>query len=189
MRFSWFIARRIIGQRAHRSSVSGPIITIGIIAIALGVITMLIALGTGVGLQNKIGEKVASFSGHIRVTSLENSQGLETKKPIKDVSLLTKNIFALPNTKAVQSVAYVPGVVLNNQAFDGIIFKGIDDSFQMDFFSFFGGTTDLTKPKTDQLWMSHELAKKLSLSIGDRVPLYFAADLANRPKRRTCTLV
>ena len=141
MRFSWFIARRIIGQRAHRSSVSGPIITIGIIAIALGVITMLIALGTGVGLQNKIGEKVASFSGHIRVTSLENSQGLETKKPIKDVSLLTKNIFALPNTKAVQSVAYVPGVVLNNQAFDGIIFKGIDDSFQMDFFSFFGGTT------------------------------------------------
>lgn len=189
MRFSWFIARRIIGQRAHRSSVSGPIITIGIIAIALGVITMLIALGTGVGLQNKIGEKVASFSGHIRVTSLENSQGLETKKPIKDVSLLTKNIFALPNTKAVQSVAYVPGVVLNNQAFDGIIFKGIDDSFQMDFFSFFGGTTDLTKPKTDQLWMSHELAKKLSLSIGDRVPLYFAADSAKLPKRRTCTLV
>ena len=59
MRFTWFIARRIIGQRSHRSNVSGPIITIGIIAIALGVITMLIALGTGVGLKNKIGDKVA----------------------------------------------------------------------------------------------------------------------------------
>ena len=58
MRFTWFIARRIIGQRSYRSSVSGPIITIGITAIALGVITMFIALGTGVGLQQKIGQKV-----------------------------------------------------------------------------------------------------------------------------------
>ena len=137
MRFSWFIARRIIGQRAYKSSVSGPIITIGIIAIALGVITMLIALGTGVGLQKKIGDKVASFSGHIRVTALENSQGLETQKPLDDTEILRSTILKLPNAKAVQAVAYVPGVVLHKEAFDGIVFKGIDDSFQFDFFSFF----------------------------------------------------
>ena len=40
--FTWFIAKRIIGNRKHKRSVSGPIISIGIIAIALGVILSLI---------------------------------------------------------------------------------------------------------------------------------------------------
>ena len=88
MRFTWFIARRIIGQRSHSSRVSGPIITIGIIAIALGLITMLIAIGTGVGLQQKIGEKVAAFNWHIRVTTLENSQLQETLTPLKDAQTI-----------------------------------------------------------------------------------------------------
>jgi lipoprotein-releasing system permease protein len=189
VRFSWFIARRIIGQRAYKSSVSGPIITIGIIAIALGVITMLIALGTGVGLQKKIGDKVASFSGHIRVTALENSQGLETQKPLDDTEILRSTILKLPNAKAVQAVAYVPGVVLHKEAFDGIVFKGIDDSFQFDFFSFFAEADSLSVPASNQIWMSHNLAQKLSLAVGERVPLYFASDAGALPKRRTCTLV
>ena len=129
MRFTWFIARRIIGQRSHRSNVSGPIITIGIIAIALGVVTMLIALGTGVGLQKRIGNKVAAFSGHIRVTSLENSQRLETQTQLDDALLIQQKLLKHPNISSVQSVAYVPGVILNETNFDGIVFKGIDSSF------------------------------------------------------------
>ncbi len=189
MRFSWFIARRIIGQRAYKSSVSGPIIRIGIIAIALGVITMLIALGTGVGMQKNIGDKVASFSGHIRVSALENSQGIQTQKPLDAAGIMRNNILKLPNTKAVQSVAYVPGVVLYKDAFDGIVFKGIDSSFQVEFFSFFATADSLSIPTADQLWMSHKLAQKLSLQLGERVPLYFASDASTLPKRRTCTLV
>ena len=81
MGFTWFIAKRIIKNRKHKRSASGPIISIGIIAIALGVITMLIALGTGVGLKNKIGDKVAAFSGHVRVTALGNSQSHASPPP------------------------------------------------------------------------------------------------------------
>lgn len=136
MGFTWFIAKRIIGNRKHKNSVSGPIISIGIIAIALGVITMLIALGTGVGLKNKIGDKVAAFSGHIRVTALGNSQHQETLKPLNNAITYYNQLQQLPNTAAIQSVAYVPGVILNNTAFDGIVFKGIDENFNTDFFSF-----------------------------------------------------
>ena len=189
MRFTWFIARRIIGQRSHRSSVSGPIITIGIIAIALGVITMLIAIGTGVGLQNKIGQKVAAFSGHIRVTTLENSQQQETLKPLEEAQTIQTTLQNQANVSAVQSVAYVPGVILNQNAFDGIIFKGIDDSFNPEFFSFFGDSEKILVLGAQDIWISTDLANKLALTIGDRVPLYFASEETAMPKRRSCNVV
>ena len=189
MRFTWFIARRIIGQRSHRSSVSGPIISIGIIAIALGVITMLIALGTGIGLKNKIGDKVAAFSGHIRITTLENSQRLETLNPLTNTDDIREAIIQQPFVASTQAVAYVPGVILNQQAFDGIVFKGIDASFNQDFLSFFGIKDTIISIQKNDIWISSDIAKKLSLHIGDRVPLYFASEQTAIPKRRTCTVV
>ena len=188
MRFTWFIARRIIGQRSHRSNVSGPIITIGIIAIALGVITMLIAIGTGVGLQQKIGQKVAAFSGHIRVTTLDNSQRQETLKPLQNAQTIQTSLQQQANLSAVQSVAYVPGVILNQNAFDGIVFKGIDDSFNPEFFTFFADSEKTSALGVQDIWISTELAKKLSLVIGDRVPLYFASEETTMPKRRSCNV-
>ncbi|MDA0779675.1 MAG: ABC transporter permease [Bacteroidetes bacterium] len=188
MRFTWFIARRIIGQRSHRSSVSGPIITIGIIAIALGLITMLIAIGTGVGLQQKIGEKVAAFNGHIRVTTLENSQRQETLTPLKDAQTIQTTLQQQANVSAVQSVAYVPGVILNQNAFDGIVFKGIDNSFSPEFFTFFGDSEYVSALGAQDIWISIDLAKKLALTIGDRVSLYFASEETAMPKRRSCSV-
>ena len=189
MSFTWFIAKRTIGNRKHNRSVSGPIISIGVIAIALGVITMLIALGTGVGLKNEIGEKVAAFSGHIRLTALGNSQHQETLKPLDNAIAYQNQLHQLPNTLAIQSVAYVPGVILNNTAFDGIIYKGIDENFNTNFFSFFGIADTIALPTKNDIWISSELAKKLTLKVGDRVPIYFASSQTSMHKRRSCTII
>jgi len=187
--FTWFIAKRIIKNRKHKQSASGPIISIGIIAIALGVITMLIALGTGVGLKNKIGDKVAAFSGHVRVTALGNSQSQETLKPLGNAIAFQDQLQQLPNTIAAQPVAYVPGVILNNTAFDGVVFKGIDADFNSNFFSFFGMSDAIALPTKNDIWISGQLAKKLSLKIGDRVPIYFASSQTTMPKRRSCNII
>ena len=187
--FTWFIAKRIIKNRKHKQSASGPIISIGIIAIALGVITMLIALGTGVGLKNKIGDKVAAFSGHVRVTALGNSQSQKTLKPLGNAIAFQDQLQQLPNTIAAQPVAYVPGVILNNTAFDGVVFKGIDADFNSDFFSFFGMSNAIALPTKNDIWISGQLAKKLSLKVGDRVPIYFASSQTTMPKRRSCNII
>ena len=65
MNFELFIAKRIIAAKQYKSSVSSPIIKIAVLAIALGMIMMLIAVAAGIGLQQKIQEKVAAFNGHI----------------------------------------------------------------------------------------------------------------------------
>ena len=54
MNYELFIAKRIIDAKQDKSSISSPIIKIAIIAIALGIIIMMIAVATSVGLKHKI---------------------------------------------------------------------------------------------------------------------------------------
>ena len=53
MNFEYFIAKRIVSAREYKNSISSPIIKIAIVSIAIGFITMLISIATGVGLQKK----------------------------------------------------------------------------------------------------------------------------------------
>ena len=69
MKFEFFLAKRIISAKAYKSSISAPIIKIGIVAIALSVIVMLISISTGIGLQNEIRDKVSAFNGHIKISN------------------------------------------------------------------------------------------------------------------------
>ena len=82
MNFELFIAKRIIGNKAYKSSVSAPIIKIGIAAIAIGIIVMLIAIATGLGLQQKIRDKVVAFNGHIEITNYDTNASDESQVPI-----------------------------------------------------------------------------------------------------------
>lgn len=73
LNYELFIAKRLIASKQYKSSISSPIIKIAILAIALGIIIMMIAIGTGVGMQEKIREKVSGFNGHIQISNLEIS--------------------------------------------------------------------------------------------------------------------
>ncbi len=63
MNLEFFIAKRLISAKQHKSSISAPIIKIAIVAIAIGVIMMLVAFATGIGLQQKIRGKNVGFYG------------------------------------------------------------------------------------------------------------------------------
>ena len=54
LNYEFFIAKKIIRSKSYKSSISSPIIKIGVTAIAIGIIVMLISIATGVGLQKKI---------------------------------------------------------------------------------------------------------------------------------------
>jgi len=73
LNYELFIAKRLIAAKQHKSSISSPIIKIAIVAISLGIIIMMIAIATGVGLQEKIREKISGFNGHIQITNFDNN--------------------------------------------------------------------------------------------------------------------
>jgi len=61
LNFAYFIAQRLVKEKTFSKSISAPIIRIAIIAIALGMVMMLISIATGIGLQRKIREKIARY--------------------------------------------------------------------------------------------------------------------------------
>jgi lipoprotein-releasing system permease protein len=71
--FEYFIAKRLITVRDYKSSISAPIINIAIAAIAIGIIMMMVSVATGIGLQEKIREKIAAFNGHIVIANFDSN--------------------------------------------------------------------------------------------------------------------
>ena len=82
MNYEYFIAKRIIAAKQYKSSISSPIIKIAIIAITIGIVIMMIAISTGIGLQQKIREKLSGFNGHIQITNFDNNSSEITLQPI-----------------------------------------------------------------------------------------------------------
>ena len=87
MNFEFFIARRMRSSSTSESTVSGRIIKISITAIALGMVMMLIALGTSLGLQKEIKAKTIALSGDIRIAPFENNNSSISITPIDTLEL------------------------------------------------------------------------------------------------------
>ncbi|MEZ4793669.1 MAG: ABC transporter permease, partial [Gelidibacter sp.] len=104
MNYEFFIAKRIIGNKAYKSSVSAPIIKIGIAAIAIGIIVMLIAIATGIGLQKKIRDKVVAFNGHVIITNFDTNVSDESEVPIS----IKQDFY--PKFSSVDGVAHIQAV-------------------------------------------------------------------------------
>ena len=111
MKLEYFIAKRIIKAKTYKSSVSGPIIKIGITAIALGITMMLVAVATGTGLQIKVREKLAAFNGHILISNFDNN--------VSEVSLnpISKNCDFYPNFTSVKEVVHIQAVAKKRESF------------------------------------------------------------------------
>ena len=82
MNLEYFIAKRLVTAKSHKSSVSSPIIKIAIIAIAISVIMMIMSIATGIGLQNKIRDKISMFNGHVIIENHDDNQSQVSVKPI-----------------------------------------------------------------------------------------------------------
>ncbi len=125
MNFELFIAKRIIGNKTYKSSVSAPIIKIGIAAIAIGIVVMLIAIATGFGLQQKIRDKVVAFNGHIEITNYDTNASDESQTPISINQEFYPKFQTIEGIKYVQGVATKFGIIRTETDFEGVVVKGV----------------------------------------------------------------
>ena len=121
MNFEYFISKRLISAKDYKSSISAPIIKIAVTAIAVGVIMMLIAVATGVGLEQKIRDKIAAFNGHIIINNLNNNNSQETQKPISTDQDFYPKFTTVEGIDHIQGVATKYGIIRTA----GIICKNI----------------------------------------------------------------
>ncbi|MGJ5642312.1 ABC transporter permease [Formosa sp. S-31] len=184
MNFEYFLAKRIIGSKAYKSSVSAPIIKIGIAAITIGLVVMMIAIATGIGLQQKIRDKVVAFNGHITISNFDSNNSQESGVPISKDQEFYPEFKSVSGINHIQAVATKFGVIRTATDFEGIILKGVGKDYDWHYFKEFvtaGRLPDFTKERNEEILMSQYLANKMGFTVGDRVNTYFIKDNTNKP--------
>ena len=183
MNLEYFIAKRLITARDHKSSISAPIIKIAIAAIAIGMIMMIISVATGIGLQQKIRQKVAAFNGHIIITNYDENQSQLSLTPIsthQDFYPKFKNVEGINH---VQAVATKSGIIRTETAFEGIIFKGVGKEYRWDNLKEYlvsGKLPNLNNQLNDEVLISEFLANRLNLKVGDKFNTFFMKEDSNQ---------
>ena len=179
MNYEFFIAKRIIGSKSYKSSVSAPIIKIGITAIAVGIIVMLIAIATGIGLQKKVREKVIAFNGHLTINNYDSNISNESEFPVSTTQNFYPNFNTIEGVKHIQAVATKFGVIRTETDFEGTVLKGVGQDYNWSYLEDFlveGNLPDYSNELHNEVLISSYLSNRLSFKVGDSFQMVFGKE-------------
>ncbi|MGE5943619.1 MAG: ABC transporter permease [Flavobacteriales bacterium] len=179
MNYEYFIAKRIIGSKAYKSSISAPIIKIGIAAIAIGIVVMMVAIATGIGLQQKIRDKVVAFNGHVTITNYDSNNSQESVFPISTKQDFYPEFKSVEGVRHIQAVATKFGVIRTETDFEGLVLKGVGGDYDWSYFKDFlveGRVPDYTQKRNEDVLMSQYVANRLGFKVGDTFQMFFKKD-------------
>jgi len=176
LKLEYFIAKRLITAKDHKSSISAPIIKIAITAIALGMIMMIVSIATGRGLQQKIRQKVSAFNGHIVISGYNDNNSDVSTTPISIYQNFYPKFKTVDGITHVQAIASKAGIIRTENAFEPIIFKGVGKDYQADGLKEYldqGRMPELKSNLNEEVLISKYLCKRLGLKLGDKFVTYF----------------
>ncbi len=174
MSFESFIASRFLPKDSN--TYSGPLVGIATYSIALGVLVMVMAVCILRGFQGEIRQKVVGFGSHIVVTTYATGGAYE-ETPISTLRPEVSRILGTPGVRHLNFFANKGGMIKTEDQIHGIIFKGVDSSYDTSFFAsnlVEGRLFDFPGEKpSNQVIISQTVANKLHLAVGDKMRTYF----------------
>ena len=142
---------------------------IAITAIALGIVMMIIAVATGVGLQHKIRDKVSAFNGQIIISSFTGNESDVSTEPINLNQKFYPKFKTVSGINHIQAVITKAGMIRTETAFEGIIFKGVGKDFlwkNIEDFIVKGTIPNVNNQLNNEVVISQFLANRLKLNVG-----------------------
>jgi len=176
LNYEYFLAKRIIGNKSYKSSVSAPIIKIGIVAIAISIIVMLIAIATGIGLEYKIRDKAVAFNGHISISNFDSNESEGAQVPISKNQDFYPEFNTVSGVSHIQAVANKFGIIRTNTDFEGLFLKGVGSDYDWRYFKDFlveGRLPVYTQKYSSEVLISTYLADRLGFVVGDSFQMFF----------------
>ncbi|MBS9523087.1 ABC transporter permease [Litoribacter ruber] len=177
MNLSYFIAKRISFKRT--GGFTGTIHNIAVASISIGLAILLIAFLILGGFRHVIAEKVFSFTGHYQVHRFSAGNILDDTPTSKN-SQFYNNYQDIPYISHVQEFAQKPGLLKGDEEVEGVILKGVGESYDVATFS-----TSLKEGRfinfddqaaSNEILISRTISNKLLLAVGDKITMYFVQD-------------
>ena len=184
MNFEFFIAKRLISAKSYKSSVSAPIIKIGIAAIAISMIVMLVAVAVSIGLQHKIRDKAVAFNGHITISNFDSNTSQGAQVPIALDQTFYPEFSSVDGINHIQAVAHKFGIIRTATDFEGLFVKGVGEDYNWRYFEDFlieGRLPNYSNTYSEEVLISEYLSRRLHLKVGQTFQMYFLKSDASRP--------
>ena len=193
MNLEHFIAKRLIAAKDHKSSISAPIIKIAIAAIAIGIVMMIVSIATGIGLQQKIRQKVSAFNGHIIISNFNGNESDGSIEPVSTNQKFYPKFNAVEGINHIQAVATKLGIIRTETDFEGITFKGVGKDYKWEYLEEYlieGRLPKLKSNLNEEVLISQYLANRLKLKLNDSFNTFFLNEGDNKlPKSRRFKIV
>jgi len=183
LNLEYFIAKRLITAKDYKSSISAPIIKIAISAIAIGMVMMIVSVATGIGLQQKIREKISAFNGQIIIANYDSNQSEVTLVPISKNQEFYPKFNSVEGVSHIQAVASKAGIIRTVDAFEGVVFKGVGVDYKWDNIKEYlvsGRLPNLAEKINSEVLISQFLANRLRLNVGDEFNTFFMKEGQNK---------
>lgn len=179
MNVEFFIAKRLSGSKDRVNSISGPIVSVAITGIALGMVVMIVSIAIVTGFKAEIRSKVFGFGAHLQILNYDSNVSYETK-PISKKQDFLPGLKRNPGIRHIQSFATKAGIIKTGKDIEGVVVKGIGSDFDWSFFNqyFVSGKSFQVRDtaKSDLAVISKSLASRLKLKTGDKLPMFFIQD-------------
>ncbi|MDA9907387.1 ABC transporter permease [Flavobacteriaceae bacterium] len=189
MNFEYFIAKRIVSAKEYKNSISSPIIKIAILSIVIGFVTMLISIASGVGLQNKIYQKVSAFNGDIIISNFDTNFSDDSQNPISTIQGFYPTFNSIEGIQHIQATASKGGVIRTANKFEGVVVKGVGKDYDWNYFNEFlidGSLPDYSQLLTNKILISEYTSNRLNLNVGDKLnTFFFNSDNSKLPRSRS----
>lgn len=169
-----------------------PAIVVATAGIALGLAVMLVAISVIVGFKREVRNQVIGFGSHIQLTSIDGFDDLK-EVAIAPSEEYMSQLAKMDNIKAVQRIVRKPGIIQTDNAFQGVMMKGVDETYNWEFFGqrmeaqHTKETRHVTSLQGKGNWaiISRAMADRMELEVGDGFIVYFVGE---RLKARKLTV-
>lgn len=179
MSLSLFLARRIYRESDGGKQVSRPAVLIAMAGIAIGLAVMIIAVAVVIGFKSEVRNKVIGFGSHIQITNLDAVNSYETHPVVADDSMMTA-LYNYPEVAHVQRYSTKPGMIKTDDAFQGMVLKGVGPEFDSRFIKEYLLEGEIPafsdSVSSNEVLISKSLADKMRLKLGDKIYTYYIQD-------------
>ena len=180
----------MLKNEKHSKNFSRPIVLISILGVVLGVSVIILTVSIATGFQNQIKNKLLSFSSHIQIESMFQSNNKETSP----INLLKRNIKKNKNLIDIEKYAYKSAIIQlksksSSNEVEGLLFKGLENFNRNKFLKKYlikGQIPNLNNSVNDTIILSKKTCLKLNLNLNDKITTFFISN--GNPRQRNLIL-
>lgn len=155
---------------------SGPLTSVAVAGIALGVVVMVMAVCILRGFRQDITDKVVGFGSHITVRNYAAGAEYDAIPIAPEHVDVRERVEQVPGVRCVQAFANKGAMVKTADQIHGIIFHGLEAGYDTAFFAgclVEGRLPELDSAVSNEVIVSADIAAKLGFGVGDKMRTYF----------------